>query len=61
MVFTKKESELKTYDVLLTEGSKSFSILFAGNGDLYWILRNSDGIDASKQTFLHNKRKLWCL
>ena len=37
-----KDSEYKTKDINLIDGDKTLSILFAGTGDLYWIIKNSN-------------------
>ena len=55
MKLTKNKSELNTYDVYLTDGNKELSILFAGNGDLYWIIKNKDRTDSKKQKFTITK------
>ncbi len=42
MKITLRDSEYNTKDIELIEDNKKLTILFGGNGDLYWIFNNKD-------------------
>ncbi len=46
-----KDSEYKTKDINLIDGDKTLSILFAGTGDLYWIIKNSNHTEEDYDCF----------
>lgn len=46
-----KDSAYGTKDINLIDGNKTFSILFAGTGDLYWIVKNSNCTEEDSDYF----------
>ena len=49
MEVIKSKSEVGTYDISIKENdNKNLSLVWGGNGDLYWILDNLEDIDVKE-------------
>lgn len=46
-----KDSEYKTKDIYLIDKNKTLLIMFAGTGDLHWIIKNDNCMESEKYSY----------